>query len=420
MSAPRCTAPTPCEAVAEVAGWDGAYTLSERVVQKVWLRRDCAQSTQTLGGARLTVREPGTWNLQAGPDFKDGCWQIEGIECRGDVEVHLRARDWFGHGHDTDPAYNGVRLHVVLFPPRPGEPCALTEAGGRPDTIVLLPLLRCGLEELALEDALAELTGRDYLGLAESWAALGTARLRATCAVLAERRWRSKVGFARQRLERQGWEQACHVGALEVLGLRANRAAMATVGLRWDLEAFRRERPTVETLLGCEAAAWHWRGVRPNNRPDARLRQYLSWVEAAPDWTRRVETWAADVRRLGVFPDWRQEEVGSLRRACDLAGALERFAGQVVWGCVGGTRLHNLVADLALPLAAASAEAQGYDCGALAAAWAAWWPADAPDEVLGVLRASGLLEEGRPITNGLVQAVLGAAIEARRGGTASS
>lgn len=34
----------------------------------------------------------------------------------GDVEFHLRAGDWFTHGHHTDPRYNQVILHVVRYP----------------------------------------------------------------------------------------------------------------------------------------------------------------------------------------------------------------------------------------------------------------------------------------------------------------
>ncbi len=33
----------------------------------------------------------------------------------GDVEIHIRATDWFAHQHHTDARYNNVMLHVVLI-----------------------------------------------------------------------------------------------------------------------------------------------------------------------------------------------------------------------------------------------------------------------------------------------------------------
>ena len=33
----------------------------------------------------------------------------------GDVEIHIRATDWFAHQHHTDVRYNNVMLHVVLI-----------------------------------------------------------------------------------------------------------------------------------------------------------------------------------------------------------------------------------------------------------------------------------------------------------------
>ena len=36
----------------------------------------------------------------------------------GDVELHVSAPDWYGHRHHLDAAYNGVVLHVVLWPSR--------------------------------------------------------------------------------------------------------------------------------------------------------------------------------------------------------------------------------------------------------------------------------------------------------------
>lgn len=33
---------------------------------------------------------------------------------RGDVELHVRQKDWHSHGHSQDPNYNGVVLHAAL------------------------------------------------------------------------------------------------------------------------------------------------------------------------------------------------------------------------------------------------------------------------------------------------------------------
>jgi uncharacterized protein DUF2851 len=39
----------------------------------------------------------------------------EALQLVGDVEFHLRASDWFVHGHQRDPRYNRVVLHVVHY-----------------------------------------------------------------------------------------------------------------------------------------------------------------------------------------------------------------------------------------------------------------------------------------------------------------
>lgn len=53
----------------------------------------------------------------AGPDVRDAVLARENAtqHLTGDVEFHIRASDWFHHGHERDPRYNNVVLHVVLF-----------------------------------------------------------------------------------------------------------------------------------------------------------------------------------------------------------------------------------------------------------------------------------------------------------------
>ena len=59
------------------------------------------------------VIRPGTVNNNAGPDFLDASIRIGDLMWHGHVEIHLKASDWYKHGHHEDEAYNNVVLHVV-------------------------------------------------------------------------------------------------------------------------------------------------------------------------------------------------------------------------------------------------------------------------------------------------------------------
>ncbi|ACU05265.1 MULTISPECIES: DUF2851 family protein [Pedobacter] len=64
-------------------------------------------------GERLEILTPGLINKDAGPDFSMAKLMIGNTRWAGQVELHLKSSDWFVHGHDKDPAYNAVILHVV-------------------------------------------------------------------------------------------------------------------------------------------------------------------------------------------------------------------------------------------------------------------------------------------------------------------
>ena len=65
----------------------------------------------TTGGERLQVVYPGRRSGTGGPDFRGAILADAAGRVRaGDVELHLRSRDWIAHGHRADPAYNDVPL----------------------------------------------------------------------------------------------------------------------------------------------------------------------------------------------------------------------------------------------------------------------------------------------------------------------
>lgn len=83
-------------------------------MQWVWAHRLWPRSAMlTTDGQRVLVVNPGRQNRDAGPDFFNASVRIDRVAWAGDVEMHIRASDWHRHGHDGDPAYHTVILHVV-------------------------------------------------------------------------------------------------------------------------------------------------------------------------------------------------------------------------------------------------------------------------------------------------------------------
>lgn len=50
---------------------------------------------------------------ESGPDFLNAKIEIDGITWVGNIEIHVKSKDWFTHNHHFDDAYNTVILHVV-------------------------------------------------------------------------------------------------------------------------------------------------------------------------------------------------------------------------------------------------------------------------------------------------------------------
>jgi hypothetical protein len=67
----------------------------------------------TVHGLPVEILSPGIHNRDAGPDFLGAHLRIGPQEWFGNVEIHVKASDWTRHGHDSNPAYENVILHVV-------------------------------------------------------------------------------------------------------------------------------------------------------------------------------------------------------------------------------------------------------------------------------------------------------------------
>lgn len=382
--------------VAEMQGLYGPFTLTERVVQKIWLRGDFAQQRLRLtDGRRLEIRFTGKWNLLGGPDFHAARLVIDGWPVTGDVEVHFHSADWHAHAHARDRAYDSVVLHVVLFPLAAEEKPAVHRDGREIPTLVLLPLLHSDLEEYASDDALEGITARDEWEKFAGLAAMPAVELQPLLQGHAGERWRQKMRFARLRIEKLGWPDAAHHTALEIFGYRQNRAAMLRIAAQYPLKAWT-NGINPGKIFAEGGAAWQLQGVRPANHPLARLRQYRQWVAARPDWPERLR---------GMLPPPGAVVLGAkkpARQSLGLKKLREAFARDITGGMVGGSRLDTLVCDGFLPLIAAETGKE------LFAAWFHWFLGDVPDPVRKIMPKLGLAgSAGRPFCHGWAQALLG-------------
>lgn len=387
-------------AVAEIQGLYGSFSFPEKLLQKIWLRGDFDRASAiTSDGRRVRVMHPGKWNLLGGPDFTGARLRFgdePNREFLGDVEVHLRAADWNVHGHARDPAYDRVVLHVVLFPPEARQ--VTRGAGGREiPVLALLPLLHRALEEFAADEAVEALANRPLARLPDE---LGTLPARELAALLrrhAKTRWREKVHFAGVRVQRLGWETACHHAALEILGYRFNRAPMLRVAGEWALAGWASGMVNPDDVFGAESEGWSLQGVRPANHPRTRLRQYAAWTRERPDWPARALHLGADLPAIDPSAATRD-----VRRAHRFSALRDRIGDELCGGAIGGTRLDNVICDGLMPLFAAETQR---DLGDM---WYHWFAGDLPLLLTSGLRQLGFFD-GRvqPACHGAAQGLLG-------------
>lgn len=116
-------------------------------------RRFDARNLLTTESHPIEIQVAGEQNTHAGPDFFNARLRIGDTFWAGNVEMHLQASEWIAHGHNNDPAYDNVVLHVVLEEDQPilranGERIPCLEMKGR-----IPPHLLANYERLEREEA---------------------------------------------------------------------------------------------------------------------------------------------------------------------------------------------------------------------------------------------------------------------------
>ncbi len=99
--------------------------IREDFLHFIWENRLYSNNSLLINNETVEVIDSGQHNVTSGPDFFNARIKIGNTQWAGNVEIHVKASDWFRHNHQDDPAFFNVILHVVYE-----QDCRLERPGG--------------------------------------------------------------------------------------------------------------------------------------------------------------------------------------------------------------------------------------------------------------------------------------------------
>ena len=87
--------------------------MTEAFIYYLWKYQLFNQTLVGTKGEEISIIKTGEENTDSGPDFFNSRLKIDNNIWAGNVEMHIRASDWYRHKHEVDSAYNNTILHLV-------------------------------------------------------------------------------------------------------------------------------------------------------------------------------------------------------------------------------------------------------------------------------------------------------------------
>jgi len=271
----------------------------EKDLYQIW-QRFCRQGEQT-SDRRLAGIDAGQPNNFSGPDFQGAEFELDGKLYCGDVEIHLRAGDWYTHQHHLDHRYSQVLLHLVWD-----------------DEVEICILNSCGKPVPTLSiRSFPALPQQDHFSVTCKWQKQQPKRVTDTFRRLAIQRLQSKHELIGQFGDSLSFDQTLYLLFLRILGQprNVNNFMILANNLPWkdlmdirerypmspnhwlallamqaglieeiprfrhlkiwhhQIEAFSGMRPLVKKPM-----FWHFSGQRPRNNPVQHLTILADWL----------------------------------------------------------------------------------------------------------------------------------------------
>ncbi|MGA7669649.1 MAG: DUF2851 family protein [Nitrolancea sp.] len=208
-----------------------ALTLpDELTMSQIWNAQWLASMLALSDGRPLHVVYRGVWTHGLGPDFANAFIDVDGSLLSGAIEMHRRSSDWYSHGHERDPAYDEVVLHVV-WEDDLDQP--VTRGDGTSVPTLLLPeCLPGGIDEFASSPVLRPLGAIGFEFCAPLASELRPDDVRMIWERVGDERLRGKTDVVAARLALEPPAQVLYAMILDALGYTRNRDGMRAIAER--------------------------------------------------------------------------------------------------------------------------------------------------------------------------------------------
>ncbi len=241
----------------------------EELMYYVWQQR-LFSSIVTLDNIPIEIIHPGVRNLDSGPDFFNAKVKIDGMVWAGNVEMHVKASDWFKHNHHKDRAYDNVILHVVMTAD------AIVQRSGSDETIRTV-VMRIPNEVM---QRYQELTSQQPYSFSAIRCATGIPQIPQIAisdwlTSLAIQRMRTKVNRVKDIIEdkQESWQEAFYVMLCRSLGTGINSDVCERLARSLPYSFIQKHR---DQPLQVKALLWGQAGIIPTDQP--RLQQEYDFL----------------------------------------------------------------------------------------------------------------------------------------------
>ena len=365
--------------VRERALFPVARTPGELELQARWFAGDFGSRFRSVCGREVEIVQFGTWNREAGPDFQETVIRLDGEEVlRGSVEFDLIDRSWETHEHATNPAFDDAVLHVFVH---------TSDKAFFTRTSTHRNVLQVRVDPAVLPDRFASNVPLARPGRCQApFKDLPEERVVSVLDAAAQFRLQRKAARLRKMIDARGRDEVVFQEIAAALGYKANKLPFTLVAQRLPLAFLRTRTDEAEALLFgvggfleapdlsaydadtraylrtlwdhwwphrdamqrliLPASLWRLGGARPLNHPQRRLGALTTILG---EWPALLRSLGSDNASAAI-----RQFLLSLRHPFwDHHYTLTSEATAKRMAIVGGSRVADILANVALPFRAA-------------------------------------------------------------------